>query len=76
MNIDLNKIVVAAIDKQWTKWAKDMVMGYARKPFVKIMDWMYIRYGQIIPGYLIRNQEKMQATYNVEDQTDILFDRI
>ena len=30
MNINLKTIVVAAIDYQWIKGEKDMVMGYAK----------------------------------------------
>ena len=64
MNSALNKIVVAAIDNQWIKGAKDMVMGYANNSFVELMGWLYFRYFQIMPGYLMRNEDKMQATYN------------
>ena len=44
MNRALKKIVVTAIDKQWIKVAKYMVMGYAKNSFVEMMDWMYVRY--------------------------------
>ena len=45
INSSLNKMVVAAIDDQWLKGAKDLMMGYSNKTFVEIMDWLYIRYG-------------------------------
>ena len=51
-------------------------MGYTNKYFVKLMNWMYVRYGQIKPGDLIRNHEQIQVTYNVEDTIEILFDQI
>ena len=53
-----------------------MVMGYANKYFVELMDWLYVWYGQITPGDLMLNQEEMQATYNAEDPIEILFDQI
>ena len=53
-----------------------MVMGYANKSFVKRMDWLYIKYGHIIPGDLMRDQEEIQVTYNVEYSIKILFDQI
>ena len=56
MNSSLKKIDVTDIDEQWIKGAKDMAMGYVNKYFVGLMDWMYVRYGQITPGYLMRNQ--------------------
>ena len=76
MNIDFRKVVTANIEKQWMKWAKDMVMGYTNKSFVKLMDWLYVQYGHITPGDLVRNQEEMQATYRVDDPTNILFEQI
>ena len=39
------KIVAAAIKEQWIKGAKDMVMGYAKKNFAELVDWLYARYG-------------------------------
>ena len=53
-----------------------MVMGYTNKSFVKLMDWLYVQYGHITPGDLVRNQEEMQATYRVDDPTDILSEQI
>ena len=50
-----------------------MVMGYVNKYFVGLMDWMYVRYGQITPGDLMQNQEEMQASYNVKDSIVIIF---
>ena len=41
-----------------------MVMGYANKSFIDLMDWLYVRYGQITPGDLMQNQKDIQATYN------------
>ena len=66
MNRAFNKIAVASIDDQWIKVEKDMVMGYAKASFVELMNWLYGSYGKITPGYLMRNQDKMQATYNVK----------
>ena len=65
MNSALKKIVFAAIYEQWIKGAKDMVMGCAKKSFVELMEWLYVRYGKIMPGEIMQNQDKMQATYNV-----------
>ena len=38
MNSALKKIVVAASNNQWLKRAKDLVMGYANKKFVELVD--------------------------------------
>ena len=38
-----------------------MVIFYVVKSFVELMDWMYVRYGQIIPGDIMQNQYKMQS---------------
>ena len=65
MNITLKKTVGAAINYQWTNGVKDMVMGYAKKSHIKLMDWIYIRYIKITPGYLMKNQDKIQVTYNI-----------
>ena len=73
INSALKKTAVLDIDKQWIKGAKYMMIRYANKFFVELMDWLYIRYGQITPGYLIKKKEYTQATYNVEDPTKILF---
>ena len=43
MNSALKTIVFAAIDDQWIKEGKDMVMGYANKTFVELMGWIYIQ---------------------------------
>ena len=53
-----------------------MVMGYAKKSFVELMDWLYVRHGHITPVEIKRKQEKTQATYNYEDPIEILFDQI
>ena len=39
MNSALKKIMLSAIDDQWLKGTKDLVMGYANKMFVELMDW-------------------------------------
>ena len=64
MNSALKKKTVAAINNQWIKGSKDMVMGYANKYFFKLMDWIYFRYGQIAPRYLrrIRIEYKRRIT--------------
>ena len=51
-----------------------MVIGYANKSFIDLMNWLYVRYGQITPGDHMWDQEYMEAKYNVEDSIDILFD--
>ena len=61
MNRYLKKISVAAIYDQRIQGAKYMVIGYANKSFVELMDWIYVRYEQIIPRDLIRNQDEIQA---------------
>ena len=53
-----------------------MVMGYTNTYFVKLMDRLYVRYGQITPGDLMQNQEYMHTMYNVKYPIDILFDQI
>ena len=73
MNSPLKKIFVAAIDHQWIKGEKDMVMGYENKSFVELMDWLYVWYGQIRHVDLIPNQDEMQAMCNVEYPINILF---
>ena len=61
MNSSLNKIIVADIDKQWTKEAKEMVVDYTNKYLVELMDWLFMLYGHITPGDLMLNQEEMQV---------------
>ena len=53
-----------------------MVMGYTNNTFVEIMDWLYVQYRHITPGYLMQNQEEMQVKYNFNDPIEILFDQI
>ena len=53
-----------------------MVMGYANKSFIDLMDWLYVRYGQITPGDLMQNQKDIQATYNTQDPIKTPFDKI
>ena len=38
-----------------------------RNLFVILRDWIYVRYVQITPGDLTRNQDKVKAMYNVKD---------
>ena len=76
MNSTLKKIVVEDIREQWIKGAKYMVMVYAKMSFVEFMDCLYLRYGHITPGDLMRNKEDMQGTYNAEDPINIMFDQI
>ena len=76
MNSTLKKIFIAAINEQWIKWAKDMVVRYANKYFVEMMNWIYDRYGQITPGDLMNNQNEIQATYNIGDLIEIMFDQM
>ena len=74
MNSSLRKIVVAAIDDQWLKGAKYLVMGYTNKTFVELFYWLYISYGHIKPVDLMNKQDTMQALYHVEDPIEIIFD--
>ena len=74
MNSALNKIVVAAIDDQWNKGGKYIVMGWANKYFVELMYWIYLSYVQITPRDLMINQGKMKVTYSIEDPIEIPFD--
>ena len=76
MNSTLKKISVAAIDNQCIKGVKDMVMVHAKKLFVKLMDWLCVRCGQITPGDLTKNQGEMQATYNIKEPIEILLDQM
>ena len=50
--------------------------GVCKKSFVDLMDWLYVWYGQIKPGYLIPNQDNMKAMYNVKDLLEIMFDHM
>ena len=72
----LKKIVVAYINNQWIKGGKDMVMGHTNKSFVKLMHWLYVRYIKMTHVDLMRNQNKMRATYNVKYPMEILFDKM
>ena len=74
MNSALRKIVVASIGDQWIKRTKDMVLGYTIKSLMELMDCIYVRYGQIAPRGLMRNQDEMKVTYNAEYPIEILFD--
>ena len=74
MNSFLNKIVVVVINDQCIKREKDMVMGYANTLFVKLMDWLYVSHVQMTPGDMMKNQDAMLATYNVEEPIEIMFD--
>ena len=56
MKSALTEIFIAAIDEKCTNGTKYTVMGYTNKSFVELMDWLHVRYGQVMPGYLIRNQ--------------------
>ena len=76
MNSVRKKIVVAVIDDQWIKGAKNMVMGYANKSFVDLMDWIYVRYVKIMPGELMHNQDEMRSTYNFKLPIEILFNQM
>ena len=44
-----------------------MVMGYANKSFVEVVEWLCVGYFQITPGCLMRNQDKIQVTYNSKE---------
>ena len=39
MKSALKKIMVVAIDNQWLKCAKDLIMGYIKKASVELTDW-------------------------------------
>ena len=53
-----------------------MVMGHTNKSFVKLMHWLYVRYIKMTRVDLMRNQNKMRATYNVKYPMEILFDKM
>ena len=76
MNSVMKKIVVAGIDEQWLKRAKNIVGRYTNKTIVELMDWIYICYGQITLGELMKNQDTIQEMYHVEEPIEILFDHI
>ena len=76
INRSLKKITVIEIDDQCLKGAKDMVMVFANKSFVELLDWLYIQYGQITPWDLMKDQDTMQTSYHVEEPTEILFNHI
>ena len=76
MNSVMKKIVVAGIDEQWLKRAKNIVGRYTNKTIVELMDWIYICYGQITLGELMKNQDTIQGLFHVEDSIEILFDQI
>ena len=40
------------------------------------MDWIYIWYGQIMPGDLTKNKDTIQAAYHVKDPIEIIFNQI
>ena len=73
---DLNKMAVAAINDQCIKGAKNWVMGCANKTLVEQMNWLYTRYGKIRLRDLMKNQDKMQTSYHVEEVIEIIFDEI
>ena len=76
MNSELKKMAVSAINNQWIKGAKNLVMGFANKTFMERMDWLYTCYGKITLIHLMKNQDKMQTSYHVEGPIEILFDQI
>ena len=76
MNSALKKIVVAAMYDEWIKGQKYMVMVYANKYFMELRACLYGWYRQITPGDLTSNQDKIQATYNVEEPVEILFNHM
>ena len=51
-------------------------MEYANKSFAVFMDSLYVSYGQIIPRDPIKNQDKMQAAYHIEDPIENIFGQI
>ena len=53
-----------------------MVLGYTIKSLMELMDCIYVRYGQIAPRGLMRNQDEMKVTYNAEYPIEILFDQM
>ena len=73
---DLNKMAVAAINDQCIKGAKNLIMGFAKNTLVEQMDWLYTCYGKITLRDLMKNQDKMQTSYHVEEAIEILFDEI
>ena len=45
--------------KPMVEGEKDLVMRYATKTLVELIEWLYIRYGYITPGELMNNQYTM-----------------
>ena len=76
MNSELKKMAVAEINNQCIKGTKNLVMGFANKTFVEQMDRLYTGYGKITPWDLMKNQDKMQTSYHIEEAIEILFDQI
>ena len=76
INTPLKKIFVTATDDKCLKGTKDMVMVYANKYFMELRACLYGWYRQITPGDLTSNQDKIQATYNVEEPVEILFNHM
>ena len=62
MNSALKTVLVGAIKNQLLTGTKYLVVGYANKKFVELMDWLYICYGKINTGELMNNQDTMQAS--------------
>ena len=64
MNTDLKEFIATAVEYQLIKGGKDVAMGCAS--LVELMDCIPLKYGQIPPGDLMKNQNTMQAVYHIE----------
>ena len=51
-------------------------MGNGNKYFVEFMDQLYVIYGKITPGDLMKKQYTMQAAYQVEETIEIISNQI
>ena len=68
------KFTTAVIDYQRIKGEKCLLMGNTNKTSVELIDWLYIRYRQIMPVDLMKKQDTIQTSYHVEEPIEILFD--
>ena len=50
-----------------------MGIRYANNYFFELMDWIYVKYVQIMPVYLMSNQYEMKVEYNIKYPIEILF---
>ena len=76
INCAMKNIMLDAIDNQWLKGVKYIIMRYVNKAFVELMCWLYILYRQITPEKLMKNQGRMHSLYHVDEPIKMLFNQI